>query len=94
MRNLVENTPGAQIEEIPAAPTDPQGALVFHISGVALEQLAQAIAQTNIRVYELCAEHSSLEQAYMELTHGHEQYAAQQVPIQRAETVSSGEAIR
>jgi ABC-2 type transport system ATP-binding protein len=94
LRRVLSTLEGAQAERIGAGPEDPDGVPVFHIVGVPLERLAQAVSFGSIRIYELRTEHSSLEQAYMELTHGHVEYATQEIPAQRAVPMASGEVAR
>ena len=94
LRRVLATLEGAQVERIDASSEDPDGVPVFHIVGVPLERLAQAVSFGRIRIYELRTEHSSLEQAYMELTHGHVEYVAQEIPAQRAVPMASGEVAR
>ncbi|MCI1636897.1 MAG: ATP-binding cassette domain-containing protein [Bifidobacterium crudilactis] len=94
LRRVLSTLEGAQAERIGAGSEDPDGVPVFHIVGVPLERLAQAVSFGSIRIYELRTEHSSLEQAYMELTHGHVEYATQEIPAQRAVPMASGEVAR
>lgn len=94
LRRALSTIGGARIESIPSDAADPEGARVFHINGVSVGQLAQIVAGTTIRVYGLRTEHSSLEQAYMELTHGHVEYAAQELPTQQNGVLANGEVSR
>jgi ABC-2 type transport system ATP-binding protein len=94
LRRVLSTLEGAQAERIGAGSEDPDGVPVFHIVGVPLERLAQAVSFGSIRIYELRTEHSSLEQAYMELTHGHVEYAAQEIPAQHVVPMASGEVAR
>ncbi|MFT8986890.1 MAG: ATP-binding cassette domain-containing protein [Bifidobacterium psychraerophilum] len=87
---------GTRVEPIAPTSVDPQGVPVFHIWGATLETVARSFAQSNIAIYELATEHSSLEQAYMELTHAHVEYAAQELPGRQAATpvAARGEDVR
>ena len=61
-------------------PQDVQEGELFRITGCELNQLAREIADNQILVYQLDQEHASLEEAYLALTHGQEQYVTKAVP--------------
>lgn len=96
LQRLFSLMQGTRVEPIAPTSVDPQGVPVFHIWGATLETVARSFAQSNIAIYELATEHSSLEQAYMELTHAHVEYAAQELPGQQVATpvAARGEDVR
>ena len=77
---LVQNHPECKILQDNRTPQDAQEGELFRITGCELNQLAREIADNQILVYQLNQEHASLEEAYLALTHGQEQYVTKTVP--------------
>ena len=77
---LAQNNPECKILPDNRTPQDVQEGELFRITGCELNQLAREIADNQILVYQLNQEHASLEEAYLALTHGQEQYVTKTVP--------------
>jgi ABC superfamily ATP binding cassette transporter, ABC protein len=77
---LAQNNPECKILQDTRTPQDVQEGELFRITGCELNQLAREIADNQILVYQLNQEHASLEEAYLALTHGQEQYVTKTVP--------------
>ena len=74
---LAQNHPECKILQ---DPQDVQEGELLRITGCELNQLAREIADNQIMVYQLNQEHASLEEAYLALTHGQEQYVTRTIP--------------
>ena len=77
---LTQNHPECRILPDNRTPQDAQGGELLRITGCELNQLAREIADNQILVYQLNQEHASLEEAYLALTHGQEQYVTKALP--------------
>ncbi|MFU0469428.1 ATP-binding cassette domain-containing protein [Gardnerella vaginalis] len=77
---LTQNHPECKILPDNRTPQDAQGGELLRITGCELNQLAREIADNQILVYQLNQEHASLEEAYLALTHGQEQYVTKALP--------------
>lgn len=62
----------------------------FRISGIPLEQVANLIANHGVVIYQLSEERTSLEDAYLQLTHSSVEYAPEYAPGD-AQGVSQGD---
>ncbi|PWG58886.1 ATP-binding cassette domain-containing protein [Bifidobacterium catulorum] len=65
---------GARIQDVPREQDDPAGGYAVLVSGVPLEPVAQLLAHNQVVVYRFTQERTSLEDAYMELTHASVEY--------------------
>lgn len=83
---LTQNRPECKILPDSRTPQDVQEGELFKITGCELNQLAREIADNQIMVYQLNPEHASLEEAYLALTHGQEQYVTKALPNTAAVT--------
>ena len=83
---LVQNHPECKILPDNRTPQDVQEGELLRITGCELNQIAREIADNQILVYQLNQEHASLEEAYLALTHGQEQYATKALPNATAAT--------
>ena len=77
---LAQNHPECKILPDNRTPQDVQEGELFRITDCELSQIAREIADNQILVYQLNYEHASLEEAYLALTHGQEQYVTKAVP--------------
>ena len=77
---LTQNHPECRILQDNRTPQDVQEGELFRITGCELSQIAREIADNQILVYQLNQEHASLEEAYLALTHGQEQYVTRALP--------------
>ncbi|RFT39206.1 multidrug ABC transporter ATP-binding protein, partial [Bifidobacteriaceae bacterium NR003] len=75
-----QNHPECKILQDVRTPQDVQEGELLRITGCELNQLAREIADNQIMVYQLNQEHASLEEAYLALTHGQEQYVTRTIP--------------
>ncbi|KFI38419.1 ATP-binding protein of ABC transporter system [Bifidobacterium actinocoloniiforme DSM 22766] len=66
----------AHVEALPAQSALPAGAQALRVTGIDLARLARLVATHQIVIYELAQERASLEEAYMALTRGSEEYRA------------------
>lgn len=83
---LAQNRPECRILPDSRTPQDVQEGELFKITGCEINQLAREIADNQIMVYQLNPEHASLEEAYLALTHGQEQYVTKALPNTAAVT--------
>ena len=83
---LVQNHPECKILPDNRTPQDVQEGELLRITGCELNQIAREIADNQILVYQLNQEHASLEEAYLALTHGQEQYVTKALPNTTAAT--------
>ena len=83
---LAQNHPECKILQDVRTPQDVQEGELLRITGCELNQLAREIADNQILVYQLNQEHASLEEAYLALTHGQEQYVTKALPNTTAAT--------
>ena len=83
---LTQNHPECKILPDKRTPQDAQEGELFKVTGCELNQLAREIADNQIMVYQLNQEHASLEEAYLALTHGQEQYVTKALPNATAAT--------
>lgn len=83
---LAQNHPECKILSDNRTPQDVQEGELFKVTGCELNQLAREIADNQIMVYQLNQEHASLEEAYLALTHGQEQYVTKALPNATAVT--------
>lgn len=83
---LAQNRPECKILPDKRTPQDAQEGELFKVTGCELNQLAREIADNQIMVYQLNQEHASLEEAYLALTHGQEQYVTKALPNATAAT--------
>lgn len=85
---LSQNHPEFKILPDKRNPQDVQEGELFRVTGCELHQLAQEIADNQIVVYQLNYEHASLEEAYLALTRGQEQYVTKDVPSDQVSVAS------
>ncbi|MFU0518941.1 ATP-binding cassette domain-containing protein [Gardnerella swidsinskii] len=83
---LAQNRPECKILPDKRTSQDAQEGELFKVTGCELNQLAREIADNQIMVYQLNQEHASLEEAYLALTHGQEQYVTKALPNATAAT--------
>ncbi|RSX55460.1 multidrug ABC transporter ATP-binding protein [Bifidobacterium dolichotidis] len=80
------------IEPMELTTPAPVDAAALRLTGIDIVSAAQILADTNIVVYEFCEVRSSLEDAYMRLTHSEVEYEAQPVkPVHKVEPAQSAQ---
>ncbi|BDR53718.1 hypothetical protein KIM372_16250 [Bombiscardovia nodaiensis] len=82
LQPILQAVQGVNVELLPPSADDPAGAQVLRVAGMELAQVAQMAAANQIVIYEFREEKASLEEAYMALTHGMEEYKTAAVPGQ------------
>ncbi|BDR54019.1 hypothetical protein KIMH_01300 [Bombiscardovia apis] len=81
LQQALQGGPEVSVELLPPSAGDPAGAQVLRVGGMELAQVAQIAADKQIVIYEFREEKASLEEAYMALTHGKEEYKTANVPV-------------
>lgn len=71
---VLQAQPGVTVQILPPPAQYPLGAQVLRVLGVPLPQVAHLAASQQVTLFEISEERASLEQAYMALTHGLEEY--------------------
>ena len=75
---MLAASPAVRITEKPVDSGYPADARAFEIEGADFAAVARGFAAHQIIAYQFVRQQVSLEQAYMELTHGHARYVAAQ----------------
>ncbi|RBP98861.1 hypothetical protein CRD59_06945 [Bifidobacterium xylocopae] len=70
----------ARVEDLPPSGSLPADVREFKVTGMELTALARLVAARSLVVYEFRQEQASLEEAYMALTHGYEEYRTGALP--------------
>ena len=82
MHAMLAASPTVRITEKPVDSGYPADARAFEIEGADFAAVARGFAAHQIIAYQFVRQQVSLEQAYMELTHGHARYVAAQAAQQ------------
>jgi ABC-2 type transport system ATP-binding protein len=80
---------GARITREPVPAVATEACVEFRITGVTLAQVAELIANHGILVYRLTEELTSLEDAYLQLTHSSVEYASEYASARSAQMAGS-----
>ncbi|NEG96273.1 ATP-binding cassette domain-containing protein [Bifidobacterium sp. SMB2] len=67
---------GAQVRDVPRESGDPSEGYAVMVDGVPMQPVAQILAHNQVVMYRFSQEQTSLEDAYMELTHAAAEYRA------------------
>lgn len=84
LQGLLQGQPGVAFQLLPSNVQDSSGVQILRVTGMELKQLAQMAAAQQIALYEIHEEQASLEEAYMALTHGQEEYKTAPLPTPEA----------
>lgn len=91
LRRALSTAAGVRVEEVERRRDDAPGGQPMRIVGAPLESTARILAHHQVVLYQFVEERVSLEDAYMELTRGAQEYRAQSpVPVRRFRAESQG----